>query len=103
MGAVERRLEKKTMDELKKCLKLNNQLLHGSKVDLIRRVADCVVFGAVPQCPQCNGHLHMEGPGGTPSTIFRCKKTNREREPCGYEVVAHAMARRPFLGAEQFR
>mmetsp|Transcript_20330 Transcript_20330/g.65530 ORF Transcript_20330/g.65530 Transcript_20330/m.65530 type:complete len:411 (+) Transcript_20330:776-2008(+) len=108
--AVERTLEKKTVEELKRYLKWNNQLLAGTKPELLRRVADGAVFGAVPQCPRCGGHLHPEAmPGvsssvGTPAhTMYRCRKTNRDRDPCGFEAAGNAMERRPFLGAEQFR
>lgn len=99
--AVEQRLERLTIEELKNYLRMNNQLLGGTKVDLVRRVADGVVFGALPQCPNCHGHLHPEASSDGDAPIFRCKKLNRDREPCGYEVVAESLIRRPFIGADQ--
>eukprot|EP00443_Scrippsiella_acuminata_P025922 CAMPEP_0115353464 /NCGR_PEP_ID=MMETSP0270-20121206/98052_1 /TAXON_ID=71861 /ORGANISM="Scrippsiella trochoidea, Strain CCMP3099" /LENGTH=67 /DNA_ID=CAMNT_0002775703 /DNA_START=33 /DNA_END=233 /DNA_ORIENTATION=- len=67
------------MEELKSLLKLNNMLLAGTKADLLRRVADGVIFGAVPQCPTCRGHLHLEDAPEGPGAVFRCRKTNRDR------------------------
>lgn len=101
--ALERRLEAKTIEELKSYLRLNNQLLGGTKAELLRRVADGVIFGAVPQCPNCAGHLHQDGSSNDSSTVFRCKKLKWDRETCGYEVRAENLARRPFVGAEQLR
>jgi len=100
LQALERRLEGKTIEELKSYLRLNNQLLGGTKVELLRRVADGVIFGAVPQCPNCNGHLHPEALG-CDVTSYRCRKQNRDKDACGYEVPADAMVRRPFIGADQ--
>jgi len=99
--ALERRLERKTIEELKSLLRANNQLLGGTKGELLRRVADGVIFGALPQCPVCKGHLHPEAftHGDSPG-MFRCKKLNRDKEHCGYEVRAEEVVRRPFIGAE---
>lgn len=94
---VERRLERRTMDELKNFLRLNDQFLGGTKPDLLRRVADGAAFGALPHCPQCGGHLHPQA-GGAPG--FECRRSNREKEPCGYEVLHSELLRRPFIGAE---
>lgn len=94
--AVERRLEKRTIEELKHCLRLNNQLVGGTKAELLRRVADGLVYGALPVCPQCGGHLHAEAGGR-----FRCKKLNRDREPCGFEAEGSELERRSFKGADQ--
>eukprot|EP00927_Polykrikos_kofoidii_P012633 TRINITY_DN15465_c0_g1_i1.p1 TRINITY_DN15465_c0_g1~~TRINITY_DN15465_c0_g1_i1.p1 ORF type:complete len:871 (-),score=150.37 TRINITY_DN15465_c0_g1_i1:92-2704(-) len=94
--ALERRLERRTIDELKHCLRLNNQLVGGTKPELLRRVADGVVFGALPPCPQCGGHFHTEG------GRFRCRKPNREKEPCGFEATLDELETKPFKGVEQF-
>lgn len=94
---IERRAERKTMDELKSFLRLNDQFLGGTKPDLIRRVADGAAFGALPHCPQCGGHLHPQA-GGSPG--FECRRINRDKEPCGYEVLHSELVRRPFIGAE---
>jgi len=98
---LEQRLERLTMEELKSYLRLNNQMLSGTKVELLRRVADGVVFGALPQCPNCNGHLHPEASADGDLSSFRCRKLNRDREPCGYEISAESVIRRPFIGADQ--
>eukprot|EP00747_Dinoflagellata_sp_TGD_P178533 gnl/TRDRNA2_/TRDRNA2_27589_c0_seq1.p1 gnl/TRDRNA2_/TRDRNA2_27589_c0~~gnl/TRDRNA2_/TRDRNA2_27589_c0_seq1.p1 ORF type:complete len:688 (+),score=115.77 gnl/TRDRNA2_/TRDRNA2_27589_c0_seq1:83-2146(+) len=99
--ALERRLEKKSMEELKGYLRLNHQLLNGTKPEVVRRVADAAVFGALGQCPRCSGHLHAEGTIGSAELFFSCRKQNREGERCGYEVSAGEVIRRPFIGAAQ--
>jgi len=93
---AERRLEKRTIEELKGLLRLNNQLLSGTKGELLRRLVDCAVNGALPPCSNCGGHLHPEA-----GVRFRCRKTNRDREPCGYEVSNDEVERLPFKGADQ--
>jgi len=98
---LEKQLEKRTNDELKNYLRLNNQLLSGNKADLARRVADCAVFGTLPACPKCGGHLHLEGAADVPSTVARCRKLNRDRDPCGYEAAVLEVERKPFIGGDQ--
>jgi len=97
---LERQLRRKTNDELKNYLRLNNQLLSGAKAELARRVADGAIFGALPQCPRCGGHLHPDGDYDL-EPVVRCRKLNREREPCGYEASWQELEPRPFIGAEQ--
>jgi len=98
---LEKQLEKRTNDELKNYLRLNNQLLSGIKADLARRVADCAVFGTLPVCPKCGGHLHLEGAADVPDALARCRKLNRDREACGYEATMQELERKPFIGGEQ--
>merc|ERR1712066_800076 len=90
---LERKLERRTMEELKHSLRLNNQLLSGTKAELLRRVVDGVLHGALPLCPRCNGHLHPEC-----DSRFRCRKLNRDREPYGYEVGRDEVVRKPYKG-----
>lgn len=42
-----------TTDQLRSMLRLNKQRTTGRKVDLVDRVADCMVFGCLPKCPSC--------------------------------------------------
>eukprot|EP01116_Phalansterium_solitarium_P008753 TRINITY_DN22719_c0_g1_i1.p2 TRINITY_DN22719_c0_g1~~TRINITY_DN22719_c0_g1_i1.p2 ORF type:complete len:263 (+),score=67.64 TRINITY_DN22719_c0_g1_i1:894-1682(+) len=42
-----------SINDLKDRLRANQQLVGGKLPDLQRRVADCVVNGAMPRCPQC--------------------------------------------------
>jgi tRNA(Ile2) C34 agmatinyltransferase TiaS len=98
---LEKRLERLTIEELKSYLRLNNQLLSGTKVELLRRVADGVFFGALPQCPTCGGHLHPEASSEGDQPLFRCRKLKFDREPCGFEILAENLVRRPFIGADQ--
>jgi len=56
-------LKKLSKNELKEILNLNNQPDTGGIPDLISRVADGILNGKIPPCPQCNnsgGHLHYE-------------------------------------------
>jgi hypothetical protein len=52
---AEEELEGMTTDQLKALLKLNDQVLSGSKGELVQRAAHQVVMGAVPRCPLCSG------------------------------------------------
>ncbi|CAE7226632.1 TTN, partial [Symbiodinium sp. CCMP2456] len=101
LEATLRHLDRKTNDELKSYLRLNNQLLSGAKPELRLRVADGAVFGALAPCPKCGGHLHPEEPGQAPNTMYFCKRILRDREACGFQVYGTEAERRPFLGAEE--
>lgn len=96
-----RQLERKTNDELKNYLRLNQQLLSGAKVELAQRLAENAIFGALAPCPRCGGHLHPEEPLLAPNTTYFCKRQLRDREACGYEASGALVERRPFLGAEE--
>lgn len=96
-----RQLERKTNDELKNYLRLNQQLLSGPKAELAQRLAENALFGALAPCPRCGGHLHPEEPLLAPNTTYYCKRQLRDREACGYEASGVLVERRPFLGAEE--
>jgi len=40
---------------LKDLLKMNDQSTSGVKAELLEKVADGVLFGALPRCPKCSG------------------------------------------------
>eukprot|EP00928_Gymnodinium_smaydae_P092255 TRINITY_DN7607_c0_g1_i3.p1 TRINITY_DN7607_c0_g1~~TRINITY_DN7607_c0_g1_i3.p1 ORF type:complete len:850 (+),score=116.23 TRINITY_DN7607_c0_g1_i3:391-2940(+) len=101
--ALVRRLDNRTLEELKGLLKLNNQLLNGTKPELVRRVADGATFGALPQCPTCGGHLHPDSAQAAPDTIYRCKRAMRSDGPCDYEIHGLQIIRRPFVGIDADR
>merc|ERR1712157_525886 len=98
-NTLERKLENRTVDELKSYLRFNNQPIGGTKAELVCRVADGAIFGVLPLCPRCGGSLHQEAMG-TPNVLYRCRKLNREHEPCGYVVGEEELVRTPFRGAE---
>jgi len=53
-----------SVPDLKARLKLNQQLMSGSKKELYNRVVDCAVNGSFPKCPQCGGgRLKASGSG----------------------------------------
>lgn len=96
-----RQLERKTNDELKNYLRLNQQLLSGAKAELAQRLAENAILGALAPCPRCGGHLHPEEPLLAPNTMYFCKRQLRDREACGYQATGASVERRPFLGAEE--
>lgn len=44
-----------TNQRLKNMLKHNRMVQSGNKDDLVRRVADCKMYGCYPRCPECGG------------------------------------------------
>jgi hypothetical protein len=90
---LQRNLERRTVEELRHSLRLNNQRLGGTKAELLRRVVDGVLHGALPPCPLCGGHVQLDA-----DSRFRCHKLTRDREPCGYEVSRDEMVRIPYKG-----
>ena len=41
------------VEQLKGCLRANQQLLSGNKADLVERCVDRKLYGNLPRCPQC--------------------------------------------------
>ena len=41
------------IEQLKGCLRANQQLLSGNKADLVERCVDRKLYGNLPRCPQC--------------------------------------------------
>jgi hypothetical protein len=64
VSSLKQDLKNKTLKQLQSLLRINNQLLSGTKEELVERVFDRMTKGAVPKCPQCKiGHLHpVENP-----------------------------------------
>ncbi|KFG31894.1 poly(ADP-ribose) polymerase and DNA-Ligase Zn-finger region domain-containing protein [Toxoplasma gondii RUB] len=60
---------KATMSRLKEILRHNNQRMSGTKEELVQRVAEGEVMGAVPKCPECNeGFLRFDHNSG----VYSC-------------------------------
>merc|ERR1719242_499871 len=53
VNALERKLGDKTVSELQSMLELNQQKKSGKKNELMQRVVDGIIHGAIPKCPQC--------------------------------------------------
>lgn len=51
----EKKLESSTALQLKDMLKLNDQTTTGAKPELVSKVAEGIVLGAIPRCPSCSG------------------------------------------------
>lgn len=52
-----KRYAKLTVNQLKALLLLNDQIISGTKEQLIERVATCTVLGSLPPCLTCGGRL----------------------------------------------
>ncbi|PFH38752.1 poly(ADP-ribose) polymerase and DNA-Ligase Zn-finger region domain-containing protein [Besnoitia besnoiti] len=60
---------KVTVPRLKEILRLNDQKISGSKNNLVQRVAEGEVLGAIPKCPECsNGFLRFDQNSG----VYSC-------------------------------
>jgi len=60
-------LQSMTIDQLKNRLKANDQIVGGTKGELISRIRDCIANGCLPRCPSCSGG-RMKKIGG----MFKC-------------------------------
>ncbi|CAF3934676.1 unnamed protein product [Adineta steineri] len=75
-------------DILKELLELNSQKLVSGESNLIEAVADCMAFGALESCPECNGYLIFN------YTNYRCTGNLTEWTNCSYSTqIAN---RKPF-------
>jgi hypothetical protein len=60
LSEEKKEISKKTTEELRNMLRINNQLLSGKKEELVDRVHDRQKNGNVPKCPKCKiGYLHV--------------------------------------------
>jgi len=58
-----------SIDALKSQLRANNQKISGTKGELVERVAQCKVLGAIPTCPECSaGKLRFD----TKTGLYTC-------------------------------
>lgn len=67
--------------ELREMLEANDQESSGSELDLRDRCADAMLFGALPKCPLCSGHLRYSG------GMYRCHGYLSEWSKCSYSVT----------------
>jgi len=95
-SAISDALKTAKVDELKAALRLNDQLLKGSKAELIKRITECLANGgALPRCPTCSlGKLQPKSGGG-----FKCPGAFDDDHfvPCGWSGDA---ARTPWKKAD---
>ncbi|CAM8931406.1 unnamed protein product [Rhodiola kirilowii] len=67
--------------ELRQMLEANGQSSSGSELDLRERCADGMLFGALPLCPLCSGHLGYSG------GLYRCHGYLSEWGKCSYSTA----------------
>uniref|UniRef100_A0A7N0UUX5 Poly [ADP-ribose] polymerase n=1 Tax=Kalanchoe fedtschenkoi TaxID=63787 RepID=A0A7N0UUX5_KALFE len=67
--------------ELRQMLGANGQSSSGSELDLRERCADGMLFGALPLCPLCSGHLSYTG------GMYRCHGYLSEWGKCSYSTA----------------
>ncbi|CAM8923131.1 unnamed protein product [Rhodiola kirilowii] len=67
--------------ELRQMLEANGQNSKGSELDLRERCADGMLFGALPLCPLCSGHLGYSG------GLYRCHGYISEWGKCSYSTA----------------
>lgn len=53
-------LKTNTNKLLSQMLRDNNQKVSGTKADLTARVADCILFGCIPECPKCGRSIGLK-------------------------------------------
>lgn len=70
-----------SIGELREMLEANDQESTGSELDLRDRCADAMLFGALPRCPLCSGHLRYSG------GMYRCHGYLSEWSKCSYSVT----------------
>uniref|UniRef100_A0A7S1JYR9 SAP domain-containing protein n=1 Tax=Vitrella brassicaformis TaxID=1169539 RepID=A0A7S1JYR9_9ALVE len=83
------RLSRRTVEELKTLLRLNNQSVTGDKAQLVARAADREVRGAIPKCPKCKAYyLRYREPdrgSGTQGVYYCPGRPQYDEDFCGYE------------------
>ncbi|PHU22660.1 Poly [ADP-ribose] polymerase 1 [Capsicum chinense] len=70
-----------TTGELREMLEANDQETSGSELDLRDRCADGMLFGVLPRCSLCSGHLRYSG------GMYRCLGYLSEWSKCSYSVT----------------
>jgi len=89
-------LQSKTIVELKEMLKLNQQPSTGIKSDLIARVADGTIRGAIPKCQKCFGGNLTYHKGG----LFTCKGFMEDTSFQRCSFKGKDVQRKPWLNKE---
>lgn len=87
---------KMKLDELKDFMRWNNQMIGGTKPELVERCVDGHNFGALPECPEadCGGKLKYTA---DMKTVFCGGRYNEElasRVPCYYRVATDKVTNR---------
>ena len=84
-------LAKKTIADLKAMLRKNDQLVTGTRPELVERVVDRVTHGNLPRCPQCFlGRLRLNRDG---SMTCPGGYDDDEYKECGFTAPAGAVER----------
>jgi hypothetical protein len=98
IAKAEEELEGMTVDQLKALLQLNDQIVSGSKSDLVQRAGHQMVMGAVPHCPLCKGgHLRYDIKTGEYQCPGFHDKVEDKPIPCSF--TTHTIHRKPWRTA----
>ena len=90
------------VEQLKGCLRANQQLLSGNKADLVERCVDRKLYGNLPRCPQCGiGRLKVSyasllGHGG--QGAFTCPAMSKT----GWHILRPAGSPEAPLSAKSY-
>lgn len=84
---LEEELSPKTTAQLQAELTKNSQVQSGKKEELVQRVAEGRVLGALPPCPKCKyGQVHWSRHGGWYSCPGYFDKEAKMRKRCGFRT-----------------
>eukprot|EP01087_Luapelamoeba_hula_P005895 TRINITY_DN1594_c2_g1_i2.p1 TRINITY_DN1594_c2_g1~~TRINITY_DN1594_c2_g1_i2.p1 ORF type:complete len:1110 (+),score=268.26 TRINITY_DN1594_c2_g1_i2:108-3437(+) len=80
-----------TTAQLKEALEKNSQPSRGGMQDLAHRVADCIIKGAIPECPECEkGALSFE------DGMYVCHHQATEWSSCQFKAKEGDVERLPW-------
>eukprot|EP00483_Globobulimina_turgida_P005537 UN05547 len=92
---VKDRLLEKSVSELGTMCEINGQKKSGKKYEIIERVADGIINGAIPRCPMCcNKFLSYNKNTGYYKCNGRFDVTLKKRVPCDF--YSNDVQRKPW-------
>eukprot|EP01083_Nonionella_stella_P032375 88635_1 len=96
MNRVCDQLQNKTVSELGTMLEMNGQKKSGRKNELIERVCDGVINGAIPKCPKCNSkYLKYNRETGYYSCNGSFNAATKQKVLCDF--YSNSVVRKPWV------
>jgi len=96
LDAYKEILDKKNVVQLKEILKMNDQIQSGKKSELINRVAEGKILGAIPRCPTCSDAFLSFNPA---TGIYACKGSYSDGAVKKCSFKSSDVVRRPWKEA----